>query len=193
MTTTADKTPDKPLSLSDIEELLEPMTVQILKDLQQFLDARIAPVAERLQALEDVATAPEAKDPQEPDTGKDPVALRLQELEAKLAAKEQLEADQKFADAVRSAIKPHGTQYADEALEYLLPKVKEGAKQDSKGQWLTKDGKSLEEASKAFFDSPFGKHLLPPTHQEGSGTQAPGKPPVTPDVITPADYAAAFL
>lgn len=156
-----------------VEKLLEPVSATLIKDVQDFMKDTVKPLEDRLAGLE--APKEEAPAP----TGDDPLSKRLQDLEKQLAdqraekeAQDKAIAASQFKDALGKAVDVHNPKYRSEVLDILINRLQDGAV-NKDGQWLTKEGKTLDEATASFFTSDFGKHHLQPSHREGADTPTP--------------------
>jgi hypothetical protein len=136
--------------------------------------------------------APASEQPEEPSpepteeqtnmTADNPLAGRVATLEKTLADKEAAELERAFDDSLRTAMGTYNPLHPGEAMT-LFRNAHRNSFTSSDAGWLTQDGKTLAEQVKAYFDTPFGQHLLPPKTSAGSGAEKPQA--VTPQ--TPKD------
>lgn len=175
-----------------LEEYLSPAIKQFATDFQEYLDSG-------LDGLKKELASPQPSPKDDKGGQEDPLGARLKQLEADLAAqKAAFEAKEKeanqlaFNQSLTEAITATGTQFPNEATKFLSG-LFEGAVKYPSGNWVAKDGKTISEHTKTFFESPFGKHLLPADTASGSGSK-PTKP-VTgqTDVSTGEALMEAFM
>lgn len=169
---------DKTLGLDEqLEALLEPMQAAIISSLQEYVTQLVTPLQQRLDTL---AQEPPPASPGQPEGVESALDARVKSLENELKQakeKEQLREaeasssrfDKLLSDTLDSQ---QGLLYKPEVSELLAARIKSKAVEKD-GQWLTKDGKTLQEAVIDFFKSDAGKHFLPANHQDGTGTPQP--------------------
>jgi hypothetical protein len=164
-------------------DTFKPLGDSLTQSVQAYLTQVLEPLETRLDGLENVVTAPKAPGaPEEPEAGKDadsPLAQRLSLLETQLAEANQAREQER---AEREALELEN--HLSGVVGKFNPKFSAEVKQLLRGQlgelkregetYLTPDGQTIDEATKAFFDTEVGKHFLPPVSQDGLGTAKPG-------------------
>jgi hypothetical protein len=174
-----------------LETLLEPMQAAIISSLQEYVTSLVTPLQQRLDTL---AKPQETSKPEET-----PLEARLKLLETELSqAKEketlrEAEASSSRFDKLLSDTLDgqQGLLYKSEVAELLAARIKSKAVEKD-GQWLTKDGKTLQETVSEFFQSASGKHFLPANHQDGTGTPQPSGSRTTPTVSLDQQLSELF-
>jgi hypothetical protein len=151
------------------------MAIAAIQDIVAEAMLTLTPILE--QHIEtSVGTAIAAHQEQQQEQTEEPMetpeAARLKALEDKLAEADRVATERSFDDALSQAVDGFNPQYRQEALAHLRNTVRDSFTQSDSG-WLSKEGKTVAEAVGSFFDSPFGRHLLPPKVSSGSGTTKP--------------------
>lgn len=182
-----------------VESLLQPTVDALLNEVKTYMTTNAKQLSDRLDAIEKRPT--EAPKDENSTKGKAESAMeqRIKALETQLQqAEEARQAQEKAAQAMRfdsalggtlDAISPMHKQVVQELLANRM-------KQDSvekDGMWLTKDGKTMDEAVKGFFETPEGKHFLPSQHKDGAGTKEPVQTKTEQKLSTHEMLAQAFL
>lgn len=141
--------------------------------------------------LTDLATKP--KEPEKPkeDPEKLTLSKRLEILEQQIKERDEALAAKNFSEALGKAVDSHNPAMKTLALEVLQGRLKDFQATD--GRYLNKEGQDLDSAVKAFFESPEGKHLLPPKHSEGAGVKETKERSVTPEGDLGSQLMNAFM
>ena len=178
----------------DIEEVLKdilgPMMAQLTKELEFKMGQAIE---QRFSEYQNSTDEPENEEDEEEASPK-VLALqkRLQAMEEKAKAQEAADAQAKADKYLADLVAEH--KPIDNGLAEVYLKSQLGQLVDNSGEYLTRDGKSVKEAVKAFFQTPTGQHLLPSQMKPGSGVpkgQAPrlvSRPELTTDEAIMATF-----
>ena len=156
----------KTLVATQLEGLLDPIVSQLSQGMETFLRDKVEP---RLAAIE--TSVPKATSEPKDGTDEKPASLtqRLALLEKQLADREAKIREQSFDSELSSALSKYPTPFQEQAKKLIKAELAES--QESEGRWLTKDGKTFQEAVDGFFGSDFGKHLLPAETVSGAGVK----------------------
>lgn len=189
------------------EEQIVKLIQDTLKAQQQDLETTVvnllAPTVEsfkqelagRLEAVEKAGSTAKPKDKAE-----SAMEQRIRGLEEQLKAAEEARANQEKASAslrfdqeLSKTLDGTSPLHKGIVQELLATRLKQDAVEKD-GVWLTKDGKTLAESTKGFFETPEGQHFLPSSHQNGAGTSEPKGNKTAPAGTSLADeLASAFL
>lgn len=171
-------------------DIFKPLADQLSQDVQRYMSDLLTPLEGRLDGLENAVTTPDPKDKPD-DKDQNPTDKRLALLEQQLAestaAREAEKAEREaleFDSHLTGVLQEFNPQFAAEAKQLLRGQL--GATKRDGDRYLTPDGKTVQEAATAFFDTPVGKHFLPSQAANGMGTAAPketaegsGKPDIS--------------
>ncbi len=148
-----------------------------------FSDAIMEQVEAKLSAIQTPPTQSDIK----PNST---LSQRIAELEKQLAEKAEAEKrtarQQSYDNALKGSLSQYQLAFPTETVD-IVKGLMATKVDEVEGNWLSKDGKTLGEHVEAFFNTPFGQHLLAaPGSQTGSGTQPANNPrhQPTPDVNT---------
>ena len=184
----------KELVESSLSEMLPAVLKESFAEFRTYFDGKltetVAPLKETLDSiefLEDEEDAPKGKDSTEVQelreeiedvATNDPLSKRLKVLEAKLAEAEAKEAQRikeaeqrAFQDTIAKAISSKGNvMLAPVVQELLTNRLGSGYKVTEDGQFVAKDGRTIDEVVGEFFGTDEGQHFLPSNHKNGLGT-----------------------
>lgn len=153
--------------------------------------AALPELQKTVQQLTELATTP--KEPEKPKDDQEKLTLskRLELLEQQIQERDAALAAKNFSEALNRAVDGHNPVMKTLALEVLQSRLKDFSETD--GRYLNKEGVSLEDAVKGFFESPEGKHLLPPKHSEGSGIKETKERVGSPEQDLGSQLMSAFM
>lgn len=160
-----------------VESLLTPTVDALLSEVRTFMSSQMADVTSRLATIETAAKPAKTEQPK----GEADMTMenRVKLLESQLKAEQdQREAQEKASSGLRfdkslsDALDEVAPLHKGIVKEILSNRIKNEAV-EKEGQWYSKDGKTLGEATKGFFSTDEGKHFLPSTGIPGAGTKEP--------------------
>lgn len=181
-----------------LPELLKPTVDTLLSDVMSFMAESVTPLSDRIAELSQPKETP-TEQPKEQSDSSDPMVARVKLLEDKLAQAAEKEAKQeaaaqdlRFSNSLNGELDKLSPLHKNIVQEILSNRIRKDVVEKD-GQWLTKDGKTLSETVKNFFDSPEGQHFLPTNHQNGVGASESGAPKAGEKVDMESAIMAAFL
>lgn len=165
--------PDSQPAPEQPEAQQQPDTGDLQAMFKGFSDAVMEQVEARLKATSQPTNS-------EPETPTSTLTQRIAQLEKQLAEKAELEAKAARQNSYDTSFKTELTRYQlafPVETESIVKGLMASDMDLVEGKWLSKDGKTLQERVDAFFNTPFGQHLLKaPTGQFGTGTQPSQQP-----------------
>lgn len=173
----------KALVSTMLTEATDKLAGSIVGDVRAYMDDQLEPL--RSQVTDLAKPKPEEK-PADDDS---PLSKRLAQMEKDLADErtkreeaESTASNERFSNAIGSALAESDVLYPDQLRKQLLNDLRHGSKEEN-GRWLTAEGKTIPEAVSAFLETDYGKHFVRPTVKEGVGTAKPeGNRPAGPSM-----------
>lgn len=163
-----------------IEKLLEPAIDGLLTEVREFMNKRVGEIDTRLGVVEKAKT-PEQTLEQSKSKSESALEQRIKGLEDELNKEREARTNQektasslRFDQTLGKILDDHSPLHKSVVQELLANRLKTDAVEKD-GSWLTKDGKTLAESAKSFFETTEGSHFLPSNHRDGSGTKEPTK------------------
>ena len=169
-----------------LREILEPMFQKLQQDTQAYVESVVKSHVGGDEEGEGEAGAksvnPEVRALQN----------KLAQMERKAQEAEALERKRNIEAALAETVQAFGTDVP--SLAQVALKDRAGELVESNGQYLTKDGKTISDLAKEFFDSPEGKRLLPADMRQGTGQPRGNAPRAkgNPELSTDEAIAATF-
>ena len=169
-----------------LREILEPMFQKLQQDTQAYVESVVKSHVGGDEEGESEAGAksvnPEVRALQN----------KLAQMERKAQEAEALERKRNIEAALAETVQAFGTDVP--SLAQVALKDRAGELVESNGQYLTKDGKTISDLAKEFFDSPEGKRLLPADMRQGTGQPRGNAPRAkgNPELSTDEAIAATF-
>jgi hypothetical protein len=155
-----------------LTEVLTPMFQSLSKELKTYVKTEIE---QTYKAQQPVADEDDSEDSSDVSPEVKALQRKLQAMEQKALEQEQREKANKLNSTLSDIVqgyKSDAPKLASLALKEHLGELVEA----SDGSYLTKDGRSIQDAAKEFFQTPDGMRLLPSDMRQGSGLPQ-GKPP----------------
>ena len=162
-------------------DTFKPLADELTRNVQEYMSNVMTPLETRLSGLEDAATSPEPKPDLKDNSEGDPdspLTKRLAALEQQLEeAKQAREAEKaekealEFDGHVTSVLQQFNPQFMNEAKQLFRGQLGDTKREGDR--YLTTDGKTVQEAAIAFFDTDIGKHFLPSKAKDGMNTPKP--------------------
>lgn len=182
-----------------VESLLQPTVEALLSEVKTYMTTNAKQLADRIEAIEKRGTETPKDENSTKGKAESAMEQRIKALETQLReaedarqAQEKAAQSMRFDGALSSQLDSVSPMHKNIVQELLATRLKQDAVEKD-GQWLTKDGKTMDEAVKGFFSTPEGMHFLPSQHKDGAGTKEPVQTKTEQKLSTHEMLAQAFL
>lgn len=181
---------------SQVQALIDAALAKQAVDFEKMVGDILEPTMKTF--MEDVKKSVDVKPEQKPAKAETALEQRIRVLEEQLTkaeeariAQEKASASLRFDQELSQQLDGANPLHKSVVKELLSNRLKAEAV-ETDGKWLV-NGKTLQESTKAFFETPEGQHFLPSQHQNGAGVSEAKPNKTTGNTSLAAELMSAFL